>query len=713
MKRGVFILIVFVFIANTWLASDLYASLPPVEICDNGLDDDGDGLIDCYDPDCCGFNECDYAYYDPCALECVEAFTPKSISVTREWTSSDDNWHPYNTPIVMDFDGDGETEIIGNKGTWQGLIEYKNLLILDSYDGSIKAEIETPWFRHVGSTLCAGDVDLDGASEIFFRISGAFRNDESIRGKMVCYEFNGNFYEQKWISSEVVANGVPSLSDVDENGIPELILGKTILNSLTGEILLTGPEDGGDGNGISIVADVLPDEYCGYCKGQELVVGNQVYAIYLDENNSADNRLILANQVFSGSGNQGDGFTVLADMDLDGDLDAVVNSANDGTTTTLYVWDLQQPIIIDHITISATTQGHASIPAIRDIDYDGIPEVVISSSNSLQLFSFKNEFFETEWQLNTSDWSSRSGSPLFDLNGDGFFELLHRDQEVFRIINATDGTVLFADSCQSNNLFEYPVIVDIDEDGAAEILCSCENELRSYGSANMPWVSTRYIWNQYTYRYTNVNDDGTIPSLTQLPQIPDNRFNGSLLQYSNEFEKSLLSVDLNLDTTIQVGQSVLLNPVVQANDPVRFSWSPIDFLDCDNCSSVMVTPAENQEYNLIVTNTDGCTATGTAKIQLVNCGASELAIPNAFTPDNDGHNDVFEVYLKPTINPKGFIRIFNRWGKIVFSANNLDATWDGSVNGKLAASDLYLLQVGFTCDDGIQEVINGELYLLR
>ncbi len=713
MKRGFIILISCFFLAKAGLTADLFALLPPAEICDNGIDDDGDGLIDCYDPDCCAADECQYSYYDPCAMECVEDFTPQAISVTREWTSNANNWHPYNTPIVMDFDGDGQTEIIGNKGTWQGLIEYKNLLVLDSYDGTVKAEIETPWFRHTGTTLCAGDVDLDGASEIFFRISGAFRNEEAIRGKMVCYSFDGNTYAQKWMSTETVSNGIPSLSDLNRDGIPELIIGNTILNSLTGDILLEGPADGANGNGISIVADVLPDEYCGYCKDEELIVGNEVYAIHLDEDNPSNNQLILANRVFSGSGNHGDGFTVLADMDMDGDLDAIINSANDGTTSTLYVWDIQQPVIIDHVTIIATTEGHASIPAVRDINKDGSPEIVVSSSNSLQLFSFQDQLFSNQWAIETNDWSSRSGSPLFDLNGDGFFEVLHRDQEFFRILSATDGTVLFEDTCRSTNLYEYPVIVDIDEDGAAEILCSCENELRAYGSASSPWVSTRYIWNQYAYRYTNVNDDGTIPVTAQFPQIPRNRFNGSLLQYSNEFEKSLLSVNFDLDTTIQQGQSVLLNPLVNTSEPVSFSWSPSDYLNCDNCREVVATPMENQEYELLITNAAGCSASGTATIQLVSCGKSEIAIPNAFTPDNDGHNDVFEVYLKPSINPQGFIRIFNRWGNLVFSANNLQATWDGNFNGKLAPSELYLLQIGFTCDDGIQQVINGELYLLR
>jgi len=687
---------------------------PPTEICDNGIDDDGDGLIDCYDPDCCGIAPCDAQYYDPCAVHCVEAWEPQVLAVRREWTTTGNNWHPYNTPIVIDMDGDGEVEVIGNKGTWNGFVDYKNLLVLDSYDGSVKAEINTPWFRHVATSLCAGDVDLDGKSELFFQISSAWNNPEDIRGRIACYYFDGNNYVEKWKSAYPVPNGIPSLSDLNEDGIPELVIGKYMLNSLTGDLLLQGPESGNDGNGLSVAADVLPDGFCDLCQHKELVVGSEVYAIHIDADNPALSQMERISRVFSGSGSQGDGFTALADMDGDGDLDGVVNSPDEGeNTTTLYVWDLQEQVIFDHVVIPATTESHSSLPAIRDIDHDGLPEIVVSASHSLQLFNFIDHQLEEQWQIETTDWSSRSGALIFDLNGDGFFEVLHRDESVFNILSADNGDILFQDSCQSSNLYEYPITVDVDGDGATEILCSCESELRVYGSANAPWVSTRNLWNQYAYRYTNINDDGTIPSIQQAPQIPGNRFNGSLLQYANEFDQSVLRIELPQDTIIQLGQSIELPLSVVSSDPVNYHWISDDDLDCSNCQSPVVAPSEHQLYQVMVSNEAGCSTTAAINIQVISCDKTDIAIPNVFTPDNDGRNDIFEVYVRNNLNPVGFIQIFNRWGNLVFVADDLTNGWDGMIGGKSAPAEMYTIKVGFTCADGVQTVIGGELYLIR
>lgn len=686
----------------------------PTEICDNGLDDDGDGLIDCYDPDCCGIAPCDLEYYDPCALRCVEEWQSQALSVRREWTSGDNNWHPYNTPVVVDMDGDGEVEIIGNKGRWNGFVAYKNLLVLDPYDGTVKAEINTPWFRHVAASLCAGDVDSDGKSELFFQISSDWNNPEDIRGRMACYYFDGNNYVEKWKSSQAVPGGIPSLADINEDGVPELIIGKYILNSQTGVLLVHGPENGGDGNGLSVAADVLPDDFCEYCDHKELITGSEVYAIALNVNDPAQNKMERIRRVFSGNGNQGDGFTALADMDGDGDLDAVVNSPNDGeSTTTLYVWDLQEEVVFDHAIIPATTESHSSLPAIRDINHDGLPEVVVSASHSLQLYNFIDMRLEEQWNIETTDWSSRSGALVFDLNGDGFFEILHRDEKTFRIINADNGRTLFQDSCQSSNLYEYPITVDIDNDGSTEILCSCESELRVYGSDSAPWVSTRNIWNQYAYRYTNINDDGTIPTVQQSPQIPGNRFNGSLLQYANEFNQSVLRIDLQRDTVLQLGQSVPLPLEVESSDPVVYRWSASDALDCLDCQTPLATPASSETYQVMVSNEAGCTTAAEISLKVVSCGKGDIAIPNAFTPDNDGRNDRFEVYVKNDLSPEGFIQIYNRWGKLVFQADNLRTGWDGRIGGRLAPEEMYTIVVGFTCHDGVESILSGELYLIR
>jgi len=100
--------------------------------------------------------------------------------------------------------------------------------------------------------------------------------------------------------------------------------------------------------------------------------------------------------------------------------------------------------------------------------------------------------------------------------------------------------------------------VDVDADGETEILCSCTNELKSFGSAGTPWVSTRQVWNQHVYFNGNINDDLTIPIQQQghhivgdsivlnnfLTQYGDNRF--PAYDISLEFAEAICS-DIDID----------------------------------------------------------------------------------------------------------------------------------------------------------------------
>ena len=133
------------------------------------------------------------------------------------------------------------------------------------------------------------------------------------------------------------------------------------------------------------------------------------------------------------------------------------------------------------------------------------------------------------WQSVTQDLSSnRTGSSVFDFQGDGSAEVVYGDECYFRIYSGKDGTILFQDPSSSATIHEYPVVVDVDGDNQTEVIVVSNDSQKStcagyngqnlyrhgvfvYGDADNKWVRTRRLWNQHAYHVTNVNADGSIP----------------------------------------------------------------------------------------------------------------------------------------------------------------------------------------------------------
>jgi gliding motility-associated-like protein len=122
------------------------------------------------------------------------------------------------------------------------------------------------------------------------------------------------------------------------------------------------------------------------------------------------------------------------------------------------------------------------------------------------------------------------------------------------------------------------------------------------------------------------------------------------------------------------------------------------------------------EYKLKVTNFFGCSGEDAVRIK-VFCEDSQVYIPNAFSPDGDGRNDVFMVRGKGIMQVKS-MRVFNRWGDLVFEKTNIkpnDPTqgWDGLVRGVATGPDVFAYIVEVVCDNGIPYFYKGNVTLLK
>jgi gliding motility-associated-like protein len=115
--------------------------------------------------------------------------------------------------------------------------------------------------------------------------------------------------------------------------------------------------------------------------------------------------------------------------------------------------------------------------------------------------------------------------------------------------------------------------------------------------------------------------------------------------------------------------------------------------------------------SLTAGNNTGCQATATHTVKVLS--ACIIAVPSAFTPNNDGLND----YLYPlnAIKAENLdFKVFNRWGQLVFHSKDWTQKWDGKINGVLQATGVYIWMLDFTYRDTKQRFsLKGTSTLIR
>lgn len=161
------------------------------------------------------------------------------------------------------------------------------------------------------------------------------------------------------------------------------------------------------------------------------------------------------------------------------------------------------------------------------------------------------------------------------------------------------------------------------------------------------------------------------------------------------------------DTTISLGANVRLI-ILADTSSLSYSWSPNYNITCLNCSNPYVSPTKDATYKVDIKNS--CVEfVETFNIKVIN--DTYLEAPSAFTPNGDGNNDVFRFEGQ---NIKSFeLKIFNRWGKMVYSTHNIQDGWDGTVNGHLQNIDSYTYYVKAESIYGYKFEKTGTFLLLK
>lgn len=163
--------------------------------------------------------------------------------------------------------------------------------------------------------------------------------------------------------------------------------------------------------------------------------------------------------------------------------------------------------------------------------------------------------------------------------------------------------------------------------------------------------------------------------------------------------------------TIFEGESTTIYTKDTANYTYR--WQPAKGLSNPMSHSTKASPDETTTYVVTIEDSYGCVYkdTVTVHVKPVTCGEPYIFVPNAFTPDNDGKNDVLYVRTKYAKEIK-FV-VYNRWGEKVFKTEDVNKGWDGTIDGKKAEPGVYSYYLYVLCyTDEVYED-NGNITLIR
>ncbi len=168
-------------------------------------------------------------------------------------------------------------------------------------------------------------------------------------------------------------------------------------------------------------------------------------------------------------------------------------------------------------------------------------------------------------------------------------------------------------------------------------------------------------------------------------------------------------------TTYPDSASILVS-INSPNTISDISWSPTMGMSCTDCLNPSILPlTETSTYTITVTDSENCVTSQTFTVNItIPCNPDAVPIPNAFTPDGDGVNDTFGAVINEGIEEVTNVRIYNRWGNLVFESETGEE-WDGMDNDKSAPSDVYVYVITIRCTIGEEKltVKSGDVTLIR
>ncbi len=269
-----------------------------------------------------------------------------------------------------------------------------------------------------------------------------------------------------------------------------------------------------------------------------------------------------------------------------------------------------------------------------------------------------------------------------------------------------------ADSSLNINVQDLDVIVD-------DFISICEGDTVNIMATDLNSINPSYIWqprdsiigsNLLNTVYVAPKNDLKI-TLNSTSSIGCTDLDSSFIEvnapaFTDAFVSSLLD-------TVYKGQSIQLS-TNRTGANLSYVWSPAQSLNDPFSPTPIASPLSTTVYSVTITdNSTSCEVISFKRISVfeINCNEPEIFVPSAFTPNQDGQNDV--LFVRGALVQEIDFQVFNRWGEKVFESQSLSKGWDGTYKGKEADPGVFVFHLKARCFDGQTYTTQGNVTLIR
>lgn len=360
-------------------------------------------------------------------------------------------------------------------------------------------------------------------------------------------------------------------------------------------------------------------------------------------------------------------------------------SSSTGSTVTA------SPNTLTIYTVTGITNSNCSATNTISVVVNPLPNIIVSGNDSI----CKNN----STSLNAIGAVNYSWSPNIGLTSTtGSNVIANPNQtQTYTVL----GTNIY--NCIDTTLFTLKIIpVPQLQIIGSQSICIGNTATLSASGAN------QFLWDFGTSQTTN-----TLVVLSPTINTTYSLFgtNSGICKDSIPFTISVFqlpNISLQAIDSICQGEEVM----IQANGNGNFNWQPSNGLSCNQCSNPIVIVQSSTQYVVTITDNNMCSNRDSTIVKVKESCGDNILIPNVFSPNADGSNDLFKVTVN---NIKMFeCEIYDRWGLKLFTSNDSSISWNGiTPNNLIAPEGVYFYLIKITKFNNQVRDFKGHLTLVR